>query len=93
MSRLHRLWPVAMGLAAVSGCAPAARTTAAGPMRMPDCSFTAASTCWTLTGRFPPRRSVARDTTPDMLLSRPPVLAAADSIRRLPDTHDLTESH
>ncbi|HKU60319.1 MAG TPA: hypothetical protein VJQ44_03810 [Gemmatimonadales bacterium] len=63
-----------------AGVAPASRSSA-GPGPDSDCSFRAATTCWTLAPRIPAAGAAPRDSSPDQLLTPPrPVLAAkADS--------------
>jgi hypothetical protein len=93
MTRLLRVYPIALAVAAASACAPASPAAALTPSRTPDCSFRSGSTCWTLAGRFPARRPGVWDTMPERRLGQPPpVLAASDSIHRHPDPPDLTES-
>jgi hypothetical protein len=95
MIRLPRLAQFTLGLTALVGCASAPPGGAVRPARMPDCSFRSASTCWTLAGRFPARRPVARDTTPERRLAEPPAALAAadDSVAPHHDRPESTESH
>lgn len=95
MTSPRRLLPFAIGMAAAFGCAPVPRTSRVGPARMPDCSFRAASTCWTMAGRFPARRPVAKDTTPDIRTDHSPAVLAitTDSLDHHADTHMPTESY
>ena len=68
----------------LSGCVagPAGTSSAsAAPEREDECSFSSATTCWTLAPRIPAPRPAPRDSAPDQVLTPPrPVLAArADS--------------
>ena len=65
----------------LSGCAAAQSNTASGPE--PDCSFRSSTTCWTLAGRFPPRRLVPATRKPDDIRDPSPAVLAttADSAR------------
>ena len=68
----------------LSGCAAGAAGTSSAspaPEREDECSFSSATTCWTLAPRVPVSRPAPRDSAPDQLLTPPrPVLAArADS--------------
>jgi hypothetical protein len=59
------------------GCAVApVDSSSLAPEAEPDCSFRAATTCWTLGARVPAPRAEARDTTPDRLLREPPAVLA-----------------
>ncbi len=70
-----------LSIALLSGCAVAHSSAAERPE--PDCSFRSASTCWTLSGRFPLRRHDQAPPKPDDTRSRSPVVLAteADSTR------------
>ena len=61
----------------LSGCVgtPVATSSRTGPE--PDCSFHAATTCWTLGARVPAPRPQASDTAPDRLLRQPPAVLAS----------------
>jgi hypothetical protein len=68
----------------LSGCVAGVAGTSsssATPDREDECSFSSATTCWTLAPRIPASRPAPRDSAPDQLLTPPrPVLAArADS--------------
>jgi hypothetical protein len=68
----------------LSGCIAGVAGTpssSAAPEREDECSFSSATTCWTLAPRIPVARPAPRDSAPDQLLTPPrPVLAAkADS--------------
>jgi hypothetical protein len=67
----------------LAGCAAArGDSSSLAPEAAPDCSFSAATTCWTLGARMPPPRREAGDTAPERLLRpTPPVLASrGDSV-------------
>ncbi len=95
MTRLVPMMPCAIGLTLAAACATAPPSTTMAPLRAPDCSFRSASTCWTLAGRFPVRRPVAKDTMPETRLAEPPAVfaAATDSSGRHLDTHQLRGTH
>ena len=69
-----------MGL--LCGCAKAPDLATESPVAEPDCSFRAATSCWTLSARLPPRRAEPADSTGRELAAPPPVLLAdaADSV-------------
>jgi hypothetical protein len=71
-----------LGIALLFGCAAAQSSTAA-PRLEPDCSFRSASTCWTLAGRFPPRRLKSATPKPDEIRDLSPTVVASkpDSAR------------
>lgn len=72
--------PLALGL--LCGCAPTAQQTR--PARVePDCSFRAATSCWTLGPRFPSASAERSDSQPERILRSPPAVlaSAADSAR------------
>ena len=62
-------------VAALSACATVARSPSAPPTH-PDCSFRAATSCWTPTARFPARRAQPADSAPGKVLSPPAVVLA-----------------
>jgi hypothetical protein len=67
----------------LAGCGAGRVTSSApAPHPTPDCSFDAATTCWTLGPRVPAPYRPARDTAPDRLLRPPPAVLAirADSV-------------
>jgi hypothetical protein len=60
------------------GCAGAPVTASSRASEPePDCSFHAATTCWTLGARVPAPRREPRDTAPDRLLRPPPAVLAS----------------
>ena len=62
----------------LSGCAPArVNSSSLASEAAPDCSFSAATTCWTLGARVPAPRPEARDTSPERLLRLPPAVLAS----------------
>ena len=71
-----------LGIALLGGCA-AAQSSSAAPRLEPDCSFRAASTCWTVAGRFPPRRPKSAPPKGDEIRDPSPTAVAskADSAR------------
>jgi hypothetical protein len=77
----------ALTIGFLSGCAATApiASKAQHPAPEPDCSFRAATTCWTMTARFPRRHAEAADSEPGQILNPgPPVLASeSDSAVRL----------
>jgi hypothetical protein len=74
--------PAVLSIALLCGCA-AAQSPAAARRTDPDCSFRSAATCWTVAGRFPPRRADTAAPKPhDIRNLSPAVLASeADSAR------------
>jgi len=76
---------VMLGVALVPGllgaCATIARAPSPPPPVSPDCSFRAATSCWTPTARFPSRPAEPADTAPGQILTSPAVVLAtgADS--------------
>jgi hypothetical protein len=61
----------------LGGCATArAHSSAPAPKAAPDCSFRAATTCWTLGARVPVPVRESRDTATDRLLKQPPAVLA-----------------
>ena len=58
------------------GCAATTQSASATRGREPDCSFRAATTCWTLGGRFPAPHADGRDSVPTEVLKQPPTLLA-----------------
>ena len=68
----------------LSGCVAGVAGTpssSAAPEREDECSFSSATTCWTLAPRIPASRTAPRDSAPDQLLTppRPALAARADS--------------
>jgi hypothetical protein len=78
-----RILPVALVIGLVYGCAATARSPSAARTTEPDCSFRAATSCWTVAGRFPPRRAEPTDSQPREIMKPPPAVLAsrADSAR------------
>jgi len=66
--------PIALLLCA---CATTRNDSALAPAPAPDCSFRAATTCWTLGARVPTRAHEARDSAPERLLAQPPAVLAS----------------
>ena len=75
-----------LGIVLLGGCA-AAQSSSAAPRLEPDCSFRSASTCWTVAGRFPPRRPKSGSPKGDEIRDPSPTAVAsnADSARGLGD--------
>jgi len=65
-----------LGIALLGGCA-AAQSSSAAPRLEPDCSFRSASTCWTVAGRFPPRRPKSAPPKPDEIRDPAPTAVAS----------------
>lgn len=78
MTSVLRL-PLGVGL--LCGCATTAPVASSARPPEPACSFRAATSCWTMNTRFPPKRAERADSQPEKLFDpRPAVLAtAADS--------------
>jgi hypothetical protein len=69
-----------LAVAVCCGCGTSGQSAATMPEPKPDCSFRSATTCWTLAGRLPARRSEVPDSLPNEILKQPPAsLAIADS--------------
>jgi len=51
--------------------------SSAAPRLEPDCSFRSPSTCWTVAGRFPPRRPKPAVPKPGDIRDLPPVTVAS----------------
>jgi hypothetical protein len=66
------------------GCARAPDVATQLPVAEPDCSFRAATSCWTLSTRLPARRAEPADSAGRELAAPPPVLVAnaVDSVSR-----------
>jgi hypothetical protein len=75
--------PVALVLGLLCGCATTAPVSSPVHTPEPDCSFRAATSCWTVAARFPPRRVEPTDSQPGRILSPAPAVLAseADSAR------------
>jgi hypothetical protein len=73
---------LALALAILYGCATSIRSSSTTRATEPDCSFRAASSCWTLAARFPPSRAET-DSQPGEIVKPPPAVLAgmADSTR------------
>jgi hypothetical protein len=74
---------VSLGIALLPGllgaCASVARAPSPPPTASPDCSFRAATSCWTPTARFPSRPAESRDTTRGRILNPPAVVLAREA--------------
>lgn len=68
-------------------CACAARSQPPAAVESePDCSFRSPTTCWTVSGRFPPVLPKPAAPAPDRASAEPPALAnRADSTRTTAD--------
>ena len=66
---------VILGIALVprllGACASVARPPTPPPTASPDCSFRAATSCWTPTARFPSRPAAPADTASRKLVNPP----------------------
>jgi putative addiction module component (TIGR02574 family) len=84
--RMSQTLPLVPLLALLCGCAATTRlaSPAQSPDLEPDCSYRAATSCWTLAARFPPRRAEPPDSQPETIRSRGPAVLASeiDSGRR-----------
>jgi hypothetical protein len=58
------------------GCARGPDVVTEIPVAEPDCSFRAATSCWTLSVRLPSTRAEPADSTDRELVAPPPVLVA-----------------
>jgi hypothetical protein len=67
----------------LGGCAAMARDPSPPPRVSPDCSFRAATSCWTPTARFPSRPAAPADTAPGKILNPPTMVLA---VKRIPRT-------
>ncbi len=65
-----------LSLVLVGGCA-AAQSSSAAPRPEPDCSFRSPSTCWTVAGRYPPRRPQSASPKPDEVRELAPTVVAS----------------
>jgi hypothetical protein len=86
-----------LGIALLGGCA-AAESSPAAPRFEPDCSFRSPSTCWTVAGRFPPRRPRSAPPKGDEIRDPSPsaVASKADSAlyrsAPMPDKRQMANS-
>jgi hypothetical protein len=73
----------ALALGFFSGCAASAPivTKAQHPAPEPDCSFRAATTCWTMAARFPGNRAQPTDSEPKQILNSSPAILASEADR------------
>ena len=73
---------VILGIAILPGllgaCASVARPPSPAPKASPDCSFRAATSCWTPTARFPSRPAEPSDTARGRILNPPAVVLASE---------------
>jgi len=69
--------PLVLGL--LYGCASTAQVSAPAPATEPDCSFRAATSCWTLAPRFARARVEPADSQPGEILSPPAAVLASDA--------------
>jgi hypothetical protein len=81
--RMPPTLPLVLALGFLYGCAPTAQSSSTAQATEPDCSFRAATSCWTLAARFPPRPAEPTDSQPGEILKPPPAVLAsgADSAR------------
>jgi hypothetical protein len=59
-------------------CASVARPPSPPPTASPDCSFRAATSCWTPTARFPSRPAEPADTAGGKILNPPAMVLAGE---------------
>ena len=62
----------------LGACASVARPPSPPPKASPDCSFRAATSCWTPTARFPSRPAEPADTAGGKILNPPAVVLASE---------------
>jgi hypothetical protein len=81
--RMTTTVPLALVFGLFGGCARTGQVASPAHAAEPDCSFRAASSCWTLATRFPARRAEPTDSQPGKNLSPPRAVLAskADSAR------------
>jgi len=60
----------------LGGCAGASGPAGGAPVAEPDCSFRAATSCWTVSARLPPRQAQPADSAGRELTAPPRVLVA-----------------
>jgi hypothetical protein len=72
-----KILPAVLVLGFVYGCAATARSPSTARAAEPDCSFRAATSCWTVAGRYPPRRAEPTDSQPDEILKQSPAVLAS----------------
>ena len=79
MRRKIQLVRLHLALTFLCGCAAGTQSSTAERGTEPDCSFRTAATCWTMSGRFPPRRQAAKGDKPDSVAAQPPVILASEA--------------
>ena len=77
--QISRTLSFALVLALLCGCAPRPEEASEPPAPEPDCSFRAATSCWTLGARFPERRSEPTDSQPGQILKPPAAVLATET--------------
>jgi hypothetical protein len=78
---LHRIAIAGSLVALLGACASATQSATAPNRNEPDCSFRSPTTCWTLSGRFPPQRVKPVKRIPE---PQPVLATSADSVLRGP---------
>ena len=76
--RLVVMLVAALAPGPLGACAAVARSSSPAPTASPDCSFRAATSCWTLAARFPARPAQPADTARGKLLNPPAVVLAGE---------------
>ena len=67
---------LSLSLMLLYGCSVAGQSSSVASQD-DDCSFRAATTCWTVAGRFPAPGPEAGDSVPTETLSQPPAVLAS----------------
>jgi hypothetical protein len=78
---LYRIAIAGSLVALLSACASVTQSTTAPNRSEPDCSFRSPTTCWTMSGRFPPQRVEPVERIPE---PQPVLATGADSVHRRP---------
>jgi hypothetical protein len=66
-------------ITSLCGCAASTQSSRAAEKADPDCSFRSPTTCWTMSGRFPPVRSEPTTAPVDLVDSSAILASGADS--------------
>ena len=67
----------------ITACAANSQPAGRAVAGEPDCSFRSPTSCWTLSGRFPPPRATTEPQVPETLETPPSLATKPDSVRRL----------
>jgi hypothetical protein len=73
---MAKLGAILVVVSLLYGCAGATDAATELPVAEPDCSFRAATSCWTLSARLPPKRAEPADSAARELMAPPPQLFA-----------------